>query len=329
MSAKPATGSQSFLQRHHFLLRRLHSLTGVVPIGVFLIVHLVTNSSVIWGALNDRAHAETAIGRGIETFQHEVTFINDLPRLLLIEIFGLWIPIAFHAGLGIVYALTGRQNLTSYQYQSNWRYTLQRWSGYIGVLFIFYHVATLRWKWNFLIPGDAEWSHYFASSTLAAALKGDPYGWTAGGVLVSLLYLAGVSLLIFHFANGLWTAAITWGVTVSEQAQRRWGYVCAALGVGLMGAGWAALAGFLFAVDYDDAMAIEQRMAVEKYGPEVLEELLEEFNLKLRIELPDDADPAGPAVAVLPYDQWPEEARERLKELAEAPYPGPPPAQRD
>ena len=35
----------------------------------------------------------------------------------------------------------------------------------------------------------------------------------------------------YHLANGFWTAAITWGLTVSKAAQRRWGFVC----VGIFG----------------------------------------------------------------------------------------------
>ena len=42
----------SFLDRHHYLLRRLHSLTGIMPIGMFLVMHLTTNSSIVWGVLN-------------------------------------------------------------------------------------------------------------------------------------------------------------------------------------------------------------------------------------------------------------------------------------
>ena len=76
------------------------------------------------------------------------------------------------------------------------------------------------------------------------------------GLIVSLFYFVGVSLLVFHFANGLWTAAITWGLTVSEHAQKKWGYVCAGLGVGLMLASWGALAGTMM-IDYDEAQAIE------------------------------------------------------------------------
>lgn len=267
------------MDKHHFLLRRLHSLSGIVPIGVFLIGHLTTNSSIAWGAINGRATehidpetlkvvGETA-ARQIGTFQHEVTWINEsMPFLILIEV-TLWLAIGFHSILGFYYAFSGKGNTGRYKYSSNWRYSLQRWSGYIGIFFIFYHIATLRWGWTWLIPGGTEenpikWSYEYASSTLAMALKGSPDGsWSGMGVVVSLFYLVGISLLVFHFANGLWTAAITWGATVTAKAQRRWGFVCAGLGAGLMLASWAALFGFLL-MDVDDARAVEDAMLAAK-----------------------------------------------------------------
>lgn len=236
------TESGSFMRRHHFLLRRLHSLTGVMPIGVFLISHLTTNSSVVWGMLNRSKHE--GAHSGAATFQHEVNFIHSMPFLLLIEIFGLWLPIAFHSILGIYYATTGRPNLGRYPHQDNWRYSLQRISGYVGVIFIFYHVATLRWGWTFLVPGGTKWDGEYAASTLAMALQGGAEGMTTAGLLVSVGYMVGVSLLVFHLANGLWTAAITWGLTVTQRAQRRWGLVCAGLGAGLMVLAWSAVIGF-------------------------------------------------------------------------------------
>ncbi len=248
--------AQSFLDRHHFLFRRLHSLTGIAPIGLFLIVHLITNSSIVWGMMSG-AHPD--VHAGAATFQHEVNFIHSLPFLLLIEIFGLWLPIAFHAGLGVIYASSGKSNASRYRYQANWRYWLQRFSGYVGIVFIFYHVATLRWGWSFLIPGGTKWTAEYAGSTLAQALQGGNHGITAAGVFVSAFYMIGVSLLVFHFANGLWTAAITWGITISRTAQRRWGYVCAALGVMLMGAAWAAVIGFA-TLDTSAAREAERRI---------------------------------------------------------------------
>jgi len=239
-SQNPSVG---FLQRHHLLLRRLHSLTGIVPIGAFLIFHLTTNASIVWGMLDAREGA-SAVERGVNTFQGEVGFIHSLPFLLLIEIFGLWLPIAFHAGLGLVYAFTGRPNVGAYAYMSNRRYTLQRISGYVGILFIFYHVATLRWGWTWL-PLSSGFNGEAAASTTARALRGGTDQIGAASIAVALFYLASVSLLVYHFANGLWTAAITWGLTISKGAQRRWGYVCTAFGAAMMLMAWSAVIGFV------------------------------------------------------------------------------------
>jgi len=271
------TTNEGFFERHHFLIRRLHSLSGIVPIGVFLIAHLVTNSSLAWGRFALRGEGEgLSIGEGgVLYFQEEVSWIDtQIPHLFLIEV-TLWVSIAFHSILGVYYATTGKPNVGAYPHRDNWRYALQRISGYVGIAFIFYHIATLRWGWTFLVPEGTEWSPDFSASTLAAALQGSTEGWTALGVAVSLFYFVGVSLLVFHFANGLWTAALTWGLTVSERAQRRWAYICAAIGVGLMLAAWGALGGALL-IDQDRAFEIESDRIVEEHGAERLEELLEE-----------------------------------------------------
>jgi succinate dehydrogenase / fumarate reductase cytochrome b subunit len=247
--------SASFLERNHFLLRRLHSLTGIVPIGVFLIAHLVTNSSLAWGAFALRGE-KPGIGiqeGGAYYFDKEVKWINEqVPHLLLIEV-TLWAAIAFHSILGFYYATTGRVNVQRYAYQDNWRYTLQRISGYVGIVFIFYHVATLRWGWTFMMPGGVAWDHKYAAATLNHALMGGGLGWDLG---LGLLYFVGVSMLVFHFANGVWTAAITWGLTVSAKAQKRWGVVCFGLGATLMALAWMSIIGAM-ALDSDKAKVAE------------------------------------------------------------------------
>lgn len=223
----PAAVRPSLRDRHHFLLRRLHSLTGVVPIGVFVIFHLFTNAQMAWLSLGFD-----------DAFQHEIEFIHNLPALLFIEIFGLWLPIAFHAGLGVAYTFTGRPNNMAYGYADNWRYTFQRITGIIALLFIVYHVGTLRWGWEFLGPKfylmgidsvTGEATYPLAHATTAMKLQSGPLG----GLLVLAIYIVGVYSAVFHWVNGLWTAAITWGLTVSVSAQRRWGYLCALLGVAL------------------------------------------------------------------------------------------------
>lgn len=246
--------SVPFLERHYHLLRRLHSLSGVVPIGIFLLPHLTTNSSIVWGStLNAHKYApQYGDGSaGVATFQHEVDFIHNLPALIFIEIFVLWLPIAYHAILGVYFARSGRSNLDRYSYQGNLRYTLQRISGYLGVLFIFMHISSLRWGWTywgFMPSFDAN----AAASTTAAHLQANYY-------LNAAFYAICVLALVYHFANGLWTAAITWGLTISKQAQQRWGYVCAAIGLSLAAAGLTAVVGFA-TLDVTKAKEIESKL---------------------------------------------------------------------
>jgi succinate dehydrogenase / fumarate reductase cytochrome b subunit len=258
-SAHSATKPVPFLERHYHLLRRLHSLSGVVPIGVFLFPHLTTNSSIVWGGtLNAKKYADLGAGAGgVATFQHEVDFIHLLPALIFIEIFVLWLPIAYHAILGVYFARSGKSNTDRYGYQANRRYMLQRLTGYLGVLFLFMHISSLRWGWTYggIMPSfDAA----HASSSTAAHLQGGflPY-------FNAAFYAVCVLALVYHFANGLWTAAITWGLTISKQAQQRWGVVCAGIGVALAAAGMTAVAGFA-TLDVAKAKEIESRINAAK-----------------------------------------------------------------
>ena len=109
------------------------------------------------------------------------------------------------------------------------------------------------------MPGGTKWDHAHSASTLAAALRGAQDSFTLAGLVVSICYFIGVSCVVFHFANGLWTAAITWGLTVSEAAQKRWGYVCSAMGVALMGMAWASVIGFAL-LDPTEAWHMENRL---------------------------------------------------------------------
>ncbi len=165
----------------------------------------------------------------------------------------MFLPILFHALLGIWFARSGKTNVNRYPYQDNWRYTLQRLSGYLGVIFIFMHLTSLRFGYEYagLFPSfKAE----AASSSTAIHFQNG--GW---GLLMAGFYLLCVLALVFHFANGLWTAAITWGLTLTEAAQRRWGYVCAGVGLVLAGATIAAVVGFS-TLDIDLAKSVEAQL---------------------------------------------------------------------
>ena len=62
---------------------------------------------------------------------------------------------------------------------------------------------------------------------------------------VFVLYLVGLLLSVFHLSNGLWTMAISWGLTTSVAAQRLWFYVCSGLFLLLSAMGVHGMLGFV------------------------------------------------------------------------------------
>jgi len=253
------------LDRHHFLLRRLHSLSGILPVGVFVIMHLFTNAQILWG------QSQKHNPEGMSVFQHEVDFIHSIPALLFVEI-ALWGSIAFHAGLGIIYTFGGKSNTTHYSYMDNWRYTLQRISGMVALVFIFLHIATLRWRWNIIGIWDTPFfarfdlesgsTHEGTPMSLPLTAYALQYSW-----VVVAFYVVGVLSVVYHWSNGLWTSAITWGLTISTGAQKRWGYACAGLGIALTAFMTAAIVGSLI-YDLRTDTTADQRAALDRIVPE-------------------------------------------------------------
>ena len=200
--------------RYHFLIRRLHSLSGIIPVGVFLCVHLSVNVSLIAGP---------------QAFQFAVDQIHKLHNLGIlkaVEVLFILLPIAFHALIGVIIWLSSMPNVSAYRYGSNVRYTLQRWTGLITIGFILVHLWHVHW----VIPGGAEFDAHAAAETTLAAMS----AWWTGPV-----YLVGVLCAVFHLANGIWTFLIVWGVTIGPESQRLSGRVCLIIGLvlGLFGLG--------------------------------------------------------------------------------------------
>jgi succinate dehydrogenase / fumarate reductase, cytochrome b subunit len=233
----------SFFVRHEFAIRRLHSLTGIVPLGAYMVVHLTTNASLL---------------NGTATFQRAVYLIHSAGKLLpLIEWGLIFAPLLFHAIIGVWITKTGRINSDRYRMAGNKRYTWQRITGLIAFAFLMFHVLHLH-GWVHLTPwvelgqklGFAQFRAYNAASTLALAMDG--FFWPA-------FYLAGVLACVYHLANGLWTAGITWGLWISAAAQKRATKVCVVFGIGLAVIGTSAWYAAVTA-DPTVAKAIEDEM---------------------------------------------------------------------
>lgn len=216
-------------ERAHFSLRKLHSLTGVVPIGAFLLEHFFTNSFAVFGP---------------EAFNEKVEFLTSLPYLYVIEAALIFAPIAFHAVLGIIIALTARYNLRTMGYGRNWAYVLQRISGLFLVVFIVVHVVKTRFSGT---PANAMFEHM-------AGYLPNPL-WFG-------FYALGVVSAAYHFGNGLATFAISWGITIGRRAQRAWWIACMAMTVALSAAGVRALWAFVAPAE------TREKQLIFEHGPD-------------------------------------------------------------
>ena len=205
-------------QGSSFVLRRLHSLSGIVPVGAFLFEHILVSNSTAIGA------------NGPDAYARQVYFLAHLPLVNLLELFGIWLPILFHALYGFYIWYRGDGNSVAYPWSGNWMYTAQRWTGGIAFAYIVWHVYTMRFL------GDDLHAHPELS-----------FGKVQGEVMhtgLFLFYVVGLVAASWHFAYGIWLFSAKWGIVSGDKAQKRLLRVCLALFLVLCGAGFASLYSF-------------------------------------------------------------------------------------
>jgi succinate dehydrogenase / fumarate reductase cytochrome b subunit len=183
----------------HFWLRRLHSLSGIVPVGGFVAFHLWENYTAT---------------KGPDAYNEMTRRLQEIPFAVILEIAVIAVPLAFHAIYGLFVTSTGSANLISNRYLRNWMYVSQRVTGIILFAFILFHYWTTR----LVQLQDHESLDLFR---LVQASVANPW--------IYAFYIAGILSATLHLANGLWTFSIVWGLTIGPRAQRRMMFVSAAV----------------------------------------------------------------------------------------------------
>ena len=183
-----------------FLLRRLHSLTGIIPVGAFLFEHILISNA-------------TAIS-GPDAYARQVNFLANLPLVFFLELFGIWLPILFHGLFGFYIWFRGDGNTMEYPWTGNWMYTLQRWTGGIAFIYIVWHTYTMRFTGVDLHEMAAQSFGKVHDEVIHPALFA--------------FYVVGLIAASWHFAYGIWLFSAKWGIVTGEHAQRRLLQVCLA-----------------------------------------------------------------------------------------------------
>lgn len=200
----------------HFYLRRLHSLSGIFPIGVFLLEHFFGNAFAT---------------RGPEAYNRYVEFLLGMPYLPVLEIGVVFGPLLSHGIYGLLIAAEGdalhpTQGLGARYH--NLAYLFQRITGIILLVYISYHVWNTRVQAVFF--GEhvdyAYMTRYFAPT------------------YEKLVYTVGILCACYHFAHGLFNVTYKWGITVSARAQQAMTYVSLAIFLAMSAVGLHILFSF-------------------------------------------------------------------------------------
>jgi succinate dehydrogenase / fumarate reductase cytochrome b subunit len=201
-------------EERHFWLRRLHSLSGIVPVGGFLAFHLYENYSATLGPA-----AYNTMTRNLQ----ETRFA------LAVEIAVIIFPLLFHGVYGLFVTGTARPNVISNRYVRNWMYFLQRVTGVILFAFVIFHLWTTRFV-------DIRHHNEVDLFRLMEESVANPW--------IYAFYVLGIVSATFHLANGIWSFSIVWGLTVGPRAQRRMMWVSAAVFVSLSFVGIRSIQAF-------------------------------------------------------------------------------------
>ena len=204
----------SVLRDQYFLLRKLHQFTGAVPLGLYLTIHLLVNS--------------TALGpRGVENFEAGVHLLESLPALPVWEFTLIYLPLVYHSIFGVWVAFIAKNNPLRFPYARNWNFVLQRYTGLFLTVFLVYHAYKMRFSGTPIDDhGFDKVRDHLANPAMA----------TAYGVFVLAT--------AFHFANGLWEFCIDWGLTVSARAQKLTSMAVPLVTLVFFGLGMMAIVGF-------------------------------------------------------------------------------------
>jgi len=169
-----------------YTLRKLHSLSGVIPVGAFLAEHFWSNSTALVGP---RQYDETS------------QELQTIPFRLVVEWAFIFLPILYHGGYGVYIWLRGQSNVSQYPWVKNWLYTVQRYTGLIAFAYIGWHLYTERW----LTHGRSTYA------TVASDLANPWY---------FAFFVVGVLASSFHLGIGIWNFLCKWGLAATERAQR-------------------------------------------------------------------------------------------------------------
>jgi len=158
-------------------LRRLHAISGVMPLGVFVVVHILVNATALSGPIR---------------YDRVVGGLARLPMAWLFEVLFVGVPLAFHAGSGLARL---RQEKKKKPLD-----VLQRVASVLLLVFVVAHAWETRFAGGGREIVDIQTRLMMHLSTTTGMIP-----------LIALGYIVGLAVTCFHLGYGCWTVLETSG----------------------------------------------------------------------------------------------------------------------
>jgi len=202
-------------QGRSFFWRRLHSLSGIVPVGAFLVEHFVSNAFAT---------------NGPYAYRDQVKFLSGLPFVLFLEIFFIYLPLLYHSLYGFYIWFRGKSNVSDYPWAGNFMYAAQRWTGAITFFYIGWHTWTMRFTGIHLL------THNDAAFHKVQMELQNPWALA--------FYVIGITAASWHFAYGLYLFCAKWGITATKKSRRAMAGVAWVVAIAFIAVGLATVSAF-------------------------------------------------------------------------------------
>jgi succinate dehydrogenase / fumarate reductase cytochrome b subunit len=194
--------------------RRLHSITGIVPVGAFLAFHLWANA---------------AAARGPEAYNETARRLQQMPLSVFLEVVLIAIPLAYHAVYGLFVAAIEPRGAPAAGRAGRALAVFQRATGTFLFAFLLFHLWTSR----LVQVHDHESLDLFR---LMQTLLSNP--------AIRFFYGAGILAATAHLGAGVVTFADAWGLAPTRRARTIAAVLAAAVFAVLSGLGLRSLSAF-------------------------------------------------------------------------------------
>lgn len=209
-NAEAETNLKEESNQNRLTLQKLFQLSGIVPLGIFFLIHIFTNSK----AMN-----------GERSYNEAILESNQIPFLLVVEFFGVFLPLIFHSIYGMFLSTKTGLIFLNQEYRNRWFYYFQRVSGIFLFIFILFHL--LHFRFGLLggfglaaipVAGNEAKAFVIVSSDFQV-------------VLVLIIYILGVLATSWHLAYGIFSFSINWKILVNRESQKLAFKICTGIAI--------------------------------------------------------------------------------------------------